>query len=161
VAGTDVSSTVAGLDALLDRVKKVVPDIVSELAGQVQGAARVFAPVGTPGASTNPPGDLAASIRVFGPVQTGPWSWGAFVTPTVRSRYDFTTNYGRIRELGGFIQAINQPYLKFQVFGHWVQVPAVDQMAHPYMRPAREEVAARAYDIASDRVAVAVATPAP
>jgi len=51
--------------------------------------------------------------------------------------------YAAAQERGAVIQAKRARYLKFQVQGRWVQVRRVVLPARPFLRPARDEAAAR------------------
>jgi len=125
----DVARTLAGLDALLARMDLGVKQSIADAAHLIQAAAMEKAPVGTPGNSTNAPGDLARSIEVEGPTG-GDGIYAAELGPTVI--------HGRQRELGGEIYGF-EPLLHFFRFGQEIYTSRVYQKPEPYMLPALEE----------------------
>ncbi|HEX7355318.1 MAG TPA: hypothetical protein VF288_10860 [Mycobacteriales bacterium] len=127
----DVAATIAGFDALGTRMDVAARGIASTAAHLVQAAAMKAAPVGTPGNSTNAPGDLRRSIDVQGPRALSAHAWEAEVGPT--------TAYGRQRELGGEILPRSARMLAFTKFGTLYVVPRVYQEPEPYMKPALDE----------------------
>ena len=90
----NVGGTIAGLDALGLRIDGATRQATADALHLFQAAGMLNAPVGTPGNSTNAPGDLARSIDVEGP-EGGDGVYAGEVGPTVV--------YGRQRELGGTI----------------------------------------------------------
>ena len=94
----------------------------------IQTAARGFAPIGTPGNTTAPPGFLKASIDVSGP-RGADGLYGGEVGPT--------TVYGRQRELGGHIYPKRAKHLRFTKFGVTVYTDHVYQHPQPYLKPGR------------------------
>ena len=126
----DVARTLAGLDALLARMDLGVKQSIADAAHLIQAAAMEKAPVGTPGNSTNAPGDLARSIEVEGPTG-GDGIYAAELGPTVI--------YGRQRELGGEIYPQIASALHFFRFGEEIYTRHVHQEPEPYMLPALEE----------------------
>lgn len=164
----DVAKTIAGLDILSARVDEAVHEAVSEALALVQHLGQVNAPVGVPGNSTNPPGDLAASIFVTGPTGSG-GIYSGLVGPT--------TVYGRQRELGGDIYpgrfarsigAIDHPegtgaepgayVLAFTIFGNFILTQHVYQSPEPYMLPSYIVMRDRLWVMTADRVARAIAS---
>ncbi|HVA08721.1 MAG TPA: HK97 gp10 family phage protein [Acidimicrobiales bacterium] len=119
-----VTATVAGLTILGSRFEEATRQITADAAHIVQARAMVEAPVGTPGNSTNYPGDLRRSIDVQGPYNTG-GEYVALVGPTVI--------YGRQRELGGNIYPKAATLLRFTKFGQTVFTSHVYQHPNPYM----------------------------
>jgi hypothetical protein len=90
----NVLDTIAGLDALALRIDGATAQATADALHLFQAAGMLNAPIGTPGNSTNAPGDLARSIDVEGPAG-GDGVYAGEVGPTVI--------YGRQRELGGTI----------------------------------------------------------
>lgn len=159
-----MEATIAGLDALEQRVADATRQIVADAAHLIQADSMGFAPVGVVGNSTNMPGDLRRSIDVEGPVG-GDAVWMARVGPTVV--------YGRQRELGGPIYPQHATALAFTKFGTrlvigpevhpgawdntvYLRRPGVYQHARPYMRPGRAAALPEIEAVASERIAVAV-----
>lgn len=139
---SDVSGTIAGLNALVLRVHEATRAIVTDAAHIYQAKAMAAAPVGETGNSTNAPGDLRRSIQVDGPYGTD-GSYVARVGPTVMTANPGVGgrifNYGRIREFGGGITPNVAPYLVFTKFGTVYKKVAVYSPERPYLRPARAE----------------------
>jgi len=131
VAQVDIGATMAGLDALLKRVDNGVAAAVADGLHLLQLVGAANAPVGTPGNSTNPPGDLARSIDVEGP-HGADGVYEGEVGPT--------TIYGRQRELGGDIYPKRARALHFFTFGHEVFTRHVYQVGAHYMLKTYEEV---------------------
>jgi hypothetical protein len=102
-----VAGTIAGLDALSLRVDAATLQSTADALHLFQAAGMLRAPVGTPGNTTNAPGDLARSIDVEGP-EGGEGVYEGRVGPTVI--------YGRQRELGGAIDKLDG-YMKFSTTG--------------------------------------------
>lgn len=119
-----VAATVAGLTLLGERFEEATRQVAADAAHIVQARAMVEAPVGTPGNSTNYPGDLRRSIEVQGPHDMG-GEYVALVGPTVI--------YGRQRELGGDIYPKVARLLRFTKFGDTVFTAHVYQEPNPYM----------------------------
>lgn len=128
--GVDVSRTLAALGDLGKRMDTAAFNTVKDGLDLIQLSARAKAPVGTPGNSTNAPGDLGRSIEVEGPAGDG-GIYSGKVGPTVI--------YGRQRELGGDIYK-SPGWMKFMwgdkglTFAHHVY-----QKPEPYLKPATEE----------------------
>ena len=127
----DISATLAGLDALSERVDDATRQTTADAAHLFQASGMDHAPVGVSGNSTNMPGDLRRSITVEGPYPTGEHSWGAEVGPT--------TIYGRQRELGGDIYPQSARLLQFEKFGERVFTSHVYQSPNPFMLPAYDD----------------------
>ena len=121
----EVDATIIGIEQLKAHMDLGLAILSNKIAVTVQRNARKETPVGTIGNSTNPPGDLAASIIVDGPHYLGPHTTFAEVGPT--------TIYGRQRELGGDIVPINAPYLVFSIFDEWIKTVHVFQKDDPYL----------------------------
>jgi hypothetical protein len=120
-------ATIAALTVMEGQFDEATRQIVADAAHIIQGLAMNFAPVGTPGNSTNMPGDLRRSIYVDGP-SGGGGTWFAQVGPTVI--------YGRQRELGGAIYQHSSRFLRFERFGIVEYRRRVYQHPEPYMKPA-------------------------
>lgn len=127
----DVAATLAALDVLSARFDAVMPEIVAEIAHTMQVAIMANAPVGTPGNSTNMPGDLRRSIQVDGPTPVGAHGWEARVGPT--------TVYGRQRELGGDIYPTTKKVMAFTKFGERIFTRHVYQKPDPYTKTGYDE----------------------
>lgn len=97
---------------------------VEQAANIVQMYSRQEAPKGVEGNTTNPPGDLAASIVI-----DGPHTYGDIVVAEVGP----TVIYGRQRELGGDIYPTNKPELVFTKWGKVYHSLHVYQHPNPYM----------------------------
>jgi len=150
VVGVEVTACIAGMEALEHRMNTAVRQIVEDAAHLIQLAGAAKAPVGTPGNSTNAPGDLGRSVSVEGPYG-GDGIYEAKVGPTMI--------YSRQRELGGAIYAKNARYMHF--FQHGVErfERRVYQHPEPYMKPARDESIEPIAVLARARVAEAIVTP--
>lgn len=143
-----VSATIAGLDALAERIDEATKQIVADAAHLVQRASMEFAPVGTAGNTTNTPGDLRRSIRVTGP-EGGDGTYVAQVAPWIV--------YGRQRELGGTIRAYNPSgLLTFVKFGQVYRKASVYQVPHPYLEPGRDTSIPAIEAVAIERLSIAV-----
>lgn len=142
-----MEATIAGLDALEQRVADATRQIVADAAHLIQADSMGFAPVGVVGNSTNMPGDLRRSIDVEGPVG-GDAVWMARVGPTVV--------YGRQRELGGPIYPQRAKRLRFVKFGVVYYRHRVYQHPEPYMKPGRGAALPEIEAVASERIAIAV-----
>ena len=143
----DVADTIAGFEMLIDRVNAATEGIVGDALHLIQLAAMRNAPIGTPGNSTNPPGDLARSIDVDGPYG-GDGLWAGEVGPTVI--------YGRQRELGGDIYPRTAKALHFWRFGEEVYTRHVYQAPEPYLAPAEAESLPAIQTMADERIAAAI-----
>lgn len=156
----DVTATIAGIDALGERVNAAVRDIVEDCLNLTQITGAATAPVGLPGNPTSaPPGTLGRSILVEGPVG-GDGHWEGKVGPT--------TVYGRQRELGGDIYPVTAKALHFfevrplsyaegEYGGAEVFTKHVHQFGAHYMLRAYEEVLPSFSVIADEHVAAAIA----
>ena len=127
---SDAGATIAALELVAGRVGDAVRAATGDVAHLLQAKGMAEAPVGTPGNTTNMPGDLARSIDVEGPVGDGDGRWLARVGPT--------TVYGRQRELGGDIYPKVAAMLRFEKFGDVVYSRGVHQVGDHYMLRARE-----------------------
>ena len=139
---TDIAGTLAGLDAFAERVNDATRRTVAGAADIYKLHAALNAPVGDPENSTNPPGDLAASMIATEPVGGG-GTWASDVGPTVETVHPgpggTVFNYGRQREFGGLLWAKSSIYLTFKSFGMWHQRLFVYQEGSYYLTRAREE----------------------
>jgi hypothetical protein len=140
----DVSKTILGIDALTVRMDLATEDIVADALRLFQLAGKAEAPVGTPGNTTNPPGDLARSISVSGPIG-GDGVYSGKVGPT--------TIYGRQRELGGAIRPVYASFLHFFRWGKEEFRFRVFQEGDHYMRRAYKETLPNVEIMAQERVA--------
>ena len=124
----DVSRTVAALDELQAAIQLATREAVADAAEQIQRGARERV--------AKLSGELAASIRIEGPLPAGPSMWSAKIGPT--------TVYGRIQEIGGPIPGrrtvMSHPYLRWYSNGRPVFKRKVHHPARPYLRPAAEAV---------------------
>lgn len=138
----DVSATIAALDALTLRVHGATRDAVGDAAHLFQAQSMRNAPVGQPGNSTNPGGDLARSIAVEGPIGSG-GSYAALVGPTVTTAHPGiggrVYNYGRLREFGGEIHPNVATYMVFKKFGVYAMKRSVFQEGALYLTRARAD----------------------
>lgn len=136
----NVDATLQGIENLEKRVKVALYNFVEEAAKDVQQKAAAFSPEGTGGNSTNAPGDLARSIYITGPVNVNAngTEYYAEIGPTVI--------YGRLRELGGEINAVMAFHWGKFPYGRWgtiarlpdgrVLVQHITQKPEPYLHPA-------------------------
>jgi hypothetical protein len=122
-----VDETIAGLDAWVERVQDATHGIAREGAHVLRDMAAGTAPKLS--------GQLASTIL---PIQTGPNEWR--VGPTVI--------YGRIRELGGLIEAKDGKWLRFVYHGRQVYARRAWQRGTHYMRRALGVFAGRYEEIA-------------
>ena len=122
--------------------------ITDKALGTVQAAGRTFAPVGTPGNTTAPPGTLKASILVQGPRGADGLYTGE-VGPT--------TVYGRQRELGGDIFPKRAKALRYVKFGDVVYTMHVYQHPEPYMKPGRTASLEPIHEMAREQIAKTIA----
>ena len=126
----DVEATIAGLDLLGQRIEDATRQIAADMGHILQAELMKTAPVGTPGNTTNAPGDLRRSMDFEGPYGSGAAYTGR-VGPTVI--------YGRQRALGGPIYAKVAPALVFTKFGVIYRIAPpkfVTQMPNPFMQRA-------------------------
>jgi hypothetical protein len=119
-----VTGTLAGLQALRVRVDDATQQVTADAAHIVQTELMKSAPVGTPGNSTNAPGDLKRSMDVQGPFGFN-GRYLATVGPTVI--------YGRQRALGGDIYPKMARSLVFTKFGTTIYTMHVAQGPNLYM----------------------------
>jgi hypothetical protein len=156
---SDVSSTLAGLDALVQRVHGAVRKSVSDVAHLFQAQAIENAPVGDPDNSTNPPGDLRRGIVVEGPIG-GDGSWAARVGPKVTSAHPGpggeVLNYGRQREFGGEIYPRISSRLVFLKYGVTYHRLSVFQAGSHFLLRARTQKQGDAESAIAANVSVAV-----
>ena len=145
----EVEDTIRGLDILNLRIDAAVKQTVADVLHMFQAAGMEKAPVGTPGNTTNAPGDLSRSIEVTGP-DGSDGSYSGLLGPT--------TVYGRQRELGGDIYPVHARRLRFEKFGEVIHTFHVYQHPEPYMLPAEEENIVNVYPIAESRIAEAIAS---
>ena len=150
--GVDVAATEAALDALVARVQDAARGAAHDSAEEVQKttqglltalehpfSTKTPSPPGSPPAKIS--GDLAGSVLVTDEGDS------SFVGPT--------TDYGRIQELGGYMQG--HPMM------HWQEPPGVwhhsaghDLPERPYLKPALEESLPEIERIYEDAVARAI-----
>jgi hypothetical protein len=132
----DVAATIAGLGAVGNMINETTGKAVGDVAHLFEARISIEAPVGTPGNSTNAPGDLGRSVIVTGPIG-GDGVYEADVGPTMI--------YSRQRELGGRIYAKNPSgLLTYVKFGHLYRKPSVYQVGQYYTK--------RAYDFSETAV---------
>jgi hypothetical protein len=133
-----VSPTLAGLTRAQRLAIKSAPLWLTEIATDAKITLQNAAPVGTPGNSTNPPGDLRKSIIFTPPATLDFGKWGTIVGPTVMSIRPGpggrVLNYARIRAWPSatLIRPNVRPYLMFQVNGKWVKTRMVIQHGTPW-----------------------------
>lgn len=146
----DVSLTVAALmdmgRAFDDAMRSITADALHEV--QLMGA--LYAPAGSIGNTTNPPGDLKRSISKEGP-EGGHGVYAGRVGPTIV--------YGRQRALGGPIIPKHGLWLVFTKFGDTVYTHHVVQGPHPYMSPARKQAIPQIRDTEMDHLRRVIVTP--
>lgn len=148
----DVAAAEAALDELVKLVQEAAFNATLDSAQEVKDQTQLLlsfewhapftktpSPPGSPPASIS--GELAASVLVTDDGES------AFVGPT--------TDYGRIQELGGFMQG--HPMM------HWQEPPGVwhHSRGHslperPYLKPALEESLPKIEDIFTNAVAKAI-----
>ena len=143
-----VATTQTAIDRLILLLDSATSEGVAKSAEAVREKAAALAPKGVEGNSTDPPGHLAQSILVSGPVGGG-GEYAAQVGPTVV--------YGRQRELGGPIFPDVAPLLVFTKFGTVYRVASVYQKGEPYLRPAVLETMLVMHNIFEDAVRSAIA----
>lgn len=157
--GIEVGGTIAGLERLIRRVDQATEEIIREAAHVFQAQAMLTAPVGTPGNSTNTPGDLRRSIAVDGP-KGGAGVYTAEVGPTVTTANPgpggTVFNYGRIREFGGTITPKVAPALAFRSFGAVYITASVTQVGDHYLLRARTEAQPEVEGLVGLHLSVAV-----
>ncbi len=125
----EVGGVISFLSKLETLVDKATEGCAKMMVEKMESLAEKTAPVGTPGNSTAPPGKLASSMKITGPVGTD-HVWRAKVGPT--------TKYGRQRELGGVIVPVRAKALVFHRFGVLVVTTRVFQHGEHYMKKARD-----------------------
>lgn len=147
----DVSAAEAGLDRLLYEVQQAMPEAAHDSAVEVQTTTRELltalehpfatktpSPPGAPPAKIS--GALAGSVLVTDDGDT------AHVGPT--------TDYGRIQELGGWMQG--HPMMHWQEDGRWHHSAGHSLPDRPYLKPALEESLPEIERIYEDAVAKAI-----
>jgi hypothetical protein len=143
----DVGKTILGMDALGARIHNATRTITDKGAHLIQAASRSYAPIGTPGNSTNAPGDLARSIIVDGPFKTGT-GYTASIGPTVI--------YGRQRALGGYLVPKVAPAMAFSIYGQTFVRTLVYQKDQPFMHPGRDTAVPAILSMAKAQVTIAI-----
>ena len=160
MAKVNVDRTVAALLALDGRIDEATKQIAGDAACVVRDMSALYARSGSPGNSTNPPGDLKRSIDVEGPVG-GDGVYMARVGPTVESMNPgpggSIRNYGRIQELGGVITPRVSQRLAFTIYGEFRTAMFVVRPPRPYMKPGREQSLPHIEELASSEIAKAIA----
>lgn len=146
--GVDVSSAVAGLDAIAAAVTAATADITYDAAERFKLGEEWNIKPGTAGNTTNPPGDLARSIDIEGPVG-GEGVYESRVGPTVV--------YSWQREMGGPIDKLDG-WMKF-IWGERGLVYAhhVFQEGTFYRERAYDEILPDIEPMAIERIAEAIA----
>jgi len=153
-----ISPTLAGLTRAQRLAIKSAPRWLGEIATEAKITLQAAAPVGTPGNSTNPPGDLRKSIIFTKPAPLGAGKWGTIVGPTVQSIRPGpggrVLNYARIRSWPSAtaIHPNVRPYLVFQVHGKWVKKRVVVQHGTPWFITASQIVRNQARDLVVENV---------
>lgn len=143
----DVKACIAGIDALSERMDHAMHDITTDALKEVRLWAAFYAPVGTPGNTTNPPGDLKRSFDIEAPVG----GHGLYV-----GRVGPTTIYARQRELGGHIYPKRAKYLRFVKFGEVVYTRHVYQRGQFYTKRGRATAIPWIEKKTIDTIAVAI-----
>lgn len=145
----DAAETIAALTALGARARDGMRDTVNAVLADLQDKAQGFAPIGTEGNATDPPGTLRDSI-----VPTPAVGSGGIYTGDVGP----TTIYGRQRELGGPIDPKRVGgWMIFEIFGERVRTDHVYQHPEPYMKPARDLEDAPAIRITLEKMTAVIA----
>lgn len=156
---SDVSGTIAGLDALVRRVHDATEQSVSDVAHMFQGLAMKLAPVGSPGNSTNAPADLARSVEVD-PIVGGDGVYATRVGPTVVTRNPGpggrVYNYSRQREFGGEITPRVAQRLRFSKGGRVYFAHRVMQAGSHYLGRARADGAPFVETLVDKNLTIAV-----
>jgi hypothetical protein len=153
-----VRPTLAGLSRAQRLAVKSAPRWLTEISTDAKITLQAAAPVGTPGNSTNPPGDLRKSIIFTFPVPTGAGKWGTIVGPTVMSIRPGpggrVLNYARIRAWPSAtaIHPNVRPYLMFQINGKWVKKRMVVQHGTPWFITASQVARDQARDLLVENV---------
>jgi hypothetical protein len=128
-------SFTADWDKTILEMKYALEEAVREVLDVAKEHIQEFAPVGTPGNTTNPPGDLKDSVEIEGPVTNGE-IWEGSVGPTAVSMYDEVTEYGHFRDVGGDLFAHGAEPMKFVIDGNWFSRYTVHQEGAHYMEEA-------------------------
>ena len=121
----DAKATIAAMEKMKAAMDVEVRFISKNIAATIQKNARATTPIGREGNSTNPPGELAASIIIDGPHFLNRHTTFTQVGPT--------TIYGRQRELGGELVPKNWPYMKFTIDTRVFRKVHIDQKDDPYL----------------------------
>ena len=145
----DVKACVAGLERLSKNMDATMRRITDKALGDVQAGGRTFAPIGTPGNTTAPPGTLKESILTQGPRGADGLYTGE-VGPTMI--------YGRQRELGGHIYPKRAKHLRFTKFGETVYTLHVYQRGQFYTKRGRATAIPWIEKKTYDTIAVALKT---
>ena len=139
----DVAGTIAGLQLMKDNVREALQQSSSDALKTYRDTAKTLAPVGEPGNSTNPPGQLRDSIRA----QVYGGSDGVF-----RFRVGPRTIYARQRELGGVILPVRAFRLIFHIYGVRVRTERVFQYGSFFMKRTQETQTGPIFDRAKARM---------
>jgi hypothetical protein len=144
----DTSATIAAIERLKARLGPTVIDIVQASLDEMGRAGRRYAPIGIPGNSTAPPGELRESIVQLVPVvESGGRAYG---------RVGPTTIYARQRELGGPIRPVFAKNLHFSIFGREIITRAVFQHGSHYMATAYVQSNSAIRRIRDERLTAAI-----
>ena len=116
--GIDVEAWFDGVITDMDSaMEKFVAAALAKFQDAIQDPVTGIKP-GTPGNTTNAPGDLAASVIVDGPIGGNGYYWGA-TGPTLI--------YAKQRNFGGYIFARNVTFMRFTIFDRVFYRRMVDQ----------------------------------
>ncbi len=120
----DATGCLASLALMQGSFLAAIQDITSEGSKMAVQSSQSFTPVGVLGNSTNPPGELKASIQIYSRSGGG----------SGRVVYQYGTDliYSKQREFGGDISAKNVPYLVFSIFGTVIEIAQVSQVGAFY-----------------------------
>lgn len=121
----EVNATIIAMEELKIRMDVGIRTLSNRIAETVQKNARRQAPKGRVGNSTNPPGDLAASIIIDGPHYLNMNKVLTQVGPTVK--------YGRLRELGGVLVPKDYQFMHFFIDKREFFMKRVEQKDNPYL----------------------------
>ncbi len=121
----DAKATIAAMEKMKAAMDVEVRFISKNIAATIQKNARATTPMGREGNSTNPPGELAASIIIDGPHFLNRHTTFTQVGPT--------TIYGRQRELGGPLVPKRAAYMRFVIDTQVFYKTFVNQKDNPYL----------------------------
>ncbi len=143
----NVDATAKGIDQAIASLPDLAGQIGRLITRNYIQQARKLAPIGEEGNSTDPPGEMAKSIR------------GIHVSSASPTRYSMRVgvyvNFARQRSLGGHIVPKKALYdLKFVKFGVIIKTQHVWQEPNPYLDEAKAITEAAAPAIASVPLAI-------